>query len=644
MRFARDTANLTRRQFRQMVFMLTAVAVLTNLPGAAFAEVCSNGAEVDNQKRCSFFVKRSDPAIATIDDRISALIPAHDALDPPVRSFALVVSVHSYPHFSDSKDQVLAPAKADLDNLLVFLTQQKFDEIIVLEDANATKENITYFLDSYLNKALDTYRMRSRVVFAFTGHGAPPDRPGKSGSLILGGAMNSSDYPNMFKLDELAPLLKKIGEKSYHFVALMGSCFSGGIFPPTNQYGDNSFYPRAPGAHAMSATKADDLAYAFTNKPGTIFFNQLIDGVTSGRGDRDYSGWAEDAAGNLHLVGGGIVRSGALASYVSGAIDHLGRNPDTGVAFPQLRFGRLTDSEDSGGAFFFLGPDKKDTITVAQGPDIYKSGPDIDKSGAAPLPPVTLSLGGPAAASSIVSHPEVKLFNPPYTYPVQGIDISHYDGEINWPELAKRSNFRFAYMKATEGSTYVDKTFERNWKQSKDAGLIRGAYHVFSFCKSAAGQFDLVKKIVPKDESALPIAIDVQWINGPIIPGEEKCNDIPTATKSLSDLERMLRDAYGKRPVIHGFTSTFKDIVREGFGSNTIWLQDYKKTPNQTGPSLPGKNPWSIWQFSSNAVLPGINGHVDVNAFFGTDRQFQRFVTSGDNVASQAAQQLERVQ
>jgi GH25 family lysozyme M1 (1,4-beta-N-acetylmuramidase) len=636
MQFARNAACWIPELLRQTALVLTVAVALANLSGKATAEICTNGAEVDKKEQCAFFVKRTDPATATVDGRISELIPAHDALDPPVRSFALVVSVHSYPSFSDPKDQVLAPAKTDLDNLLVFLDHQKFDEVIVLEDANATKENIIFFLDTYLNKALNNYRMRSRVVFAFTGHGAPPERKGKSGALILGEAKHTSDYPNMFQLDELAPLLKKIGEKSYHFIALMGSCYSGGIFPETDRFGDNSFYPKAPGAHAISATTADALAYAFSNKPGTIFFNQLIDGVTSGKGDRDYSGWAEDAVGNLHLIGGGIVRSGTLASYVSGAIDHLGPNPDTGADFPQLRFGRLTDSEDSGGAFFFLGPDKKDTITVAQATN-------VPLGDAAPAASLVLSLSAPAAASSIVSHPEIKLFNPPYTYPVQGVDISHYDGKINWPELAKKNSLRFAYMKATEGSSYIDPTFERNWQQSKEAGLIRGAYHVFSFCKSAADQFNLIKERVPKDQDALPIAIDVQWINGPAIRGEEKCNDIPTVRRSLRHLEQMLRAEFRKTPIIHGFTSTFKDIIDE-FNQNAIWLQDYKKTPNQTGPSLSGKNPWSIWQFASNAVLPGINGHIDVNAFFGTEQQFQRFVASGENVALSTVEAPQRLQ
>ena len=93
------------------------------------AAYCANGVEVERAEQCNFFVKRSDPATAKVDDRISELIPAHDALDPPVRSFALVVSVHSYPVFKDPKYKDLPPAQADRDNLVEFLDKnQKFDE------------------------------------------------------------------------------------------------------------------------------------------------------------------------------------------------------------------------------------------------------------------------------------------------------------------------------------------------------------------------------------------------------------------------------------------------------------------------------------------------------------------------------------
>ena len=57
---------------------------------------------------------------------------------------------------------------------------------------------------------------------------------------------------------------------------------------------------------------------------------------------------------------------------------------------------------------------------------------------------------------------------------VRGIDVSAYQGEIDWDKIADQG-FKFAYIKATEGTTLVDKRFKTNWDDADDAGLYRGA-------------------------------------------------------------------------------------------------------------------------------------------------------------------------
>lgn len=48
-------------------------------------------------------------------------------------------------------------------------------------------------------------------------------------------------------------------------------------------------------------------------------------------------------------------------------------------------------------------------------------------------------------------------------YEVRGVDVSHYQGEIDWTVLAG-NGIDFVFLKATEGSTYVDETFAENLK------------------------------------------------------------------------------------------------------------------------------------------------------------------------------------
>ena len=61
---------------------------------------------------------------------------------------------------------------------------------------------------------------------------------------------------------------------------------------------------------------------------------------------------------------------------------------------------------------------------------------------------------------------------------VKGVDVSHWDGAIDWVKLAGAGQ-SFGIAKATEGVTFVDPMFQANWTAIKAAGLVRGAYHFF---------------------------------------------------------------------------------------------------------------------------------------------------------------------
>jgi lysozyme len=58
-------------------------------------------------------------------------------------------------------------------------------------------------------------------------------------------------------------------------------------------------------------------------------------------------------------------------------------------------------------------------------------------------------------------------------YPVRGIDVSHYQGDIHWDAVAA-ANIRFAYIKATEGADYIDPSFQQNWDGASAAHVARG--------------------------------------------------------------------------------------------------------------------------------------------------------------------------
>lgn len=95
-------------------------------------------------------------------------------------------------------------------------------------------------------------------------------------------------------------------------------------------------------------------------------------------------------------------------------------------------------------------------------------------------------------------------------YPVSGIDLSHYQGEVDWPVLAQQ-NIMFAYIKATEGSSHTDARFAYNWEESGKTDLAAGAYHFFSFDSSGDTQADHFIHTVGNRSGMLPPAVDVEY-------------------------------------------------------------------------------------------------------------------------------------
>ncbi len=93
---------------------------------------------------------------------------------------------------------------------------------------------------------------------------------------------------------------------------------------------------------------------------------------------------------------------------------------------------------------------------------------------------------------------------------VHGIDVSHHQGEIDWPAVAA-DGISFAYIKATEGGDHIDRRFAENWAGARAAGLRVGAYHFFTLCRPGAEQADNLLSTMPAGEADLPVAVDFEY-------------------------------------------------------------------------------------------------------------------------------------
>ena len=130
---------------------------------------------------------------------------------------------------------------------------------------------------------------------------------------------------------------------------------------------------------------------------------------------------------------------------------------------------------------------------------------------------------------------------------VHGVDVSRWQGDIDWRKL-RGQGANFVYIKATDGGDHLDPMFRKNWRAAAQAGLKRGAYHFFYWCRTAGEQADWFIRNVPKVDGALPPVIDVEW------NGESSCKRRPSRAKVLEKMQVFmdkLEAHYGQRPIIY---------------------------------------------------------------------------------------------
>ena len=204
--------------------------------------------------------------------------------------------------------------------------------------------------------------------------------------------------------------------------------------------------------------------------------------------------------------------------------------------------------------------------------------------------------------------------------PVQGIDVSEHDGDIDWHSV-KRAGITFAYLKTTEGGDVADDRFDENWKAAGAAGIHRGAYHFMYWCRAADQQARFFLSNVPNDPEALPPVLDLEWNDAsPTCPGAFPASKaVPMIRTLLAAMEART----GKRPIIYTDVTFYRDILSGGaFADYPLWLRSVAAEPAKL---YPGR-PYTYWQFSSTGRVPGIAGDVDRNVFNGSADDWDRWL------------------
>ena len=200
--------------------------------------------------------------------------------------------------------------------------------------------------------------------------------------------------------------------------------------------------------------------------------------------------------------------------------------------------------------------------------------------------------------------------NYPEGYDIHGIDVSHYQGEIDWEVLRNQGTIddcpiRFVMIKATEGTTNIDENFEDNFFQAREYGFTRGAYHFYSNRSSAADQARFFIENVKLEKGDLPPVLDVE--NKPRRQSREEFK------QSVLQWLRIVEKHYGVKPILYTYYKFKMENLNDSlFDQYPYWIAHYYVD------SVEYQGPWKFWQHTDAGSLPGIKGPVDFNIYNGS--------------------------
>jgi lysozyme len=205
----------------------------------------------------------------------------------------------------------------------------------------------------------------------------------------------------------------------------------------------------------------------------------------------------------------------------------------------------------------------------------------------------------------------------PRNYHIHGIDVSYYQGKIDWPKVKAMKEddvqVHFAFIKATEGLFNVDPYFQRNWREAPKAGIVCGAYHFFRPQKSGAWQAKFFLQTVKFEAGDLPPVVDIEELNG-VSPAKMRVE--------LKDFVQHIEKKTGVKPIIYTGLSFYKDYMKGYFNDYPLWIAHYHQPKLRVSSSTA----WAFWQHSDKARISGINHVVDFNAFNGDSTAFQQLL------------------
>ncbi|HHH27436.1 MAG TPA: hypothetical protein ENK57_03670, partial [Polyangiaceae bacterium] len=198
-----------------------------------------------------------------------------------------------------------------------------------------------------------------------------------------------------------------------------------------------------------------------------------------------------------------------------------------------------------------------------------------------------------------------------------GIDVSHWQGSIDWDAVAA-SDIQFAFIRVSHGTSTRDREFDRNWSEARRVGMMRGVYQFFSASDDPTAQADLLVTEIggALEPGDLPPVLDVEGMS---LDGQPRA----TVIANMRTWIARIQDRLGVVPIIYSAKYFWQDQLGDpDFTEHPLWVAHYGVScPNAPTPWTR----WAFWQYTSTGSVPGISGNVDRNHFNGTVADLMAF-------------------
>ena len=200
---------------------------------------------------------------------------------------------------------------------------------------------------------------------------------------------------------------------------------------------------------------------------------------------------------------------------------------------------------------------------------------------------------------------------------IEGIDVSHWQNTIDWAKVAATGK-AFAFIKASDGTDFVDDQYLINRAGAQANGIWTGAYHFArpdATPNDALAEADHFVDTMRLGSGDLLPALDLEQSGGLTIPALQEW---------VATFLEEVRARTGARAMIYTSPAFWKKYMGDSSaladaGYKTLWIAHWNVTSPTVAANNWGGRGWTFWQYSNCGKVSGITGCVDLDRYRGTD-------------------------